>query len=712
MSKPSKYLNKIKNFDENALYEFKNKNIITDLYLYYFYNGFNSILAEKTIHLIISYILIFIFNFLINCVDYDSLINLQSSRESIYTYIHLENWVPKNPYLIICFVLYSIYLFCITINYASSIKKFYKIKKIYNYYLNLDDGKLRFISWDQIIQNIISKLSEIEKMDNTITNIYTINNKICQQSNLIIALSRTNYLTIPKMSKFLEWNLIYCIIDPIITKSKTHPQIQINSRYPKNTINPSDTNNPINPTNPYNPSNPYNPYNPTSSTILQIIDNIDNMNNNQIYDNFTTSATDCLNQPLLSVNDSPNITTNTTHTTHTSTNQLNYSLDNVSIYSNTPPDSLNNSTHSQNSSSSNNNNYNNNNYNAIKYNRRIDNYLYNSIIPSRYNQEIRNYDEYLEKVKYRINLVLGINIIALPFTLVILVVYLIIKYGEKIYSNPSLLYERQINIKTRWQLRYFNELPNLFKDRLKRIQRNMDKIINVYNSIIIQVVYRFIIFLVGSIFLILLVLSFISTKYFAELYIIGNHNVIWLLGILGTMLLILNKNSNNSSKIVLSRKEQIDVFNELKEDLITILPRNKNTNTQHTNTHTNTRTNTQTNTRTNTHTNTSQNDDDEERLVKIINNIYEYKIYSVWREVCYLIMTPYYILKWRKEIKTNYANILDLIDNHHDLGYVCKYSVFTNPEILLNNPHSLLSLKEFKNNHKWQIPDIIHQPEL
>ena len=70
-------------------------------------------------------------------------------------------------------------------------------------------------------------------------------------------------------------------------------------------------------------------------------------------------------------------------------------------------------------------------------------------------------------------------------------------------------------------------------------------------------------------------------------------------------------------------------------------------------------------------------------------------------------MTPYYLLKWKKEIKKNYADIIDLIDNHPNLGCVCKYSVFTNPEMLINNPHSLLSFKEFKKNHNWKVPDII-----
>ena len=41
------YLNKLKNFDNQILFEFKEKTIITDLYQYYFYNGFHNILTEK-----------------------------------------------------------------------------------------------------------------------------------------------------------------------------------------------------------------------------------------------------------------------------------------------------------------------------------------------------------------------------------------------------------------------------------------------------------------------------------------------------------------------------------------------------------------------------------------------------------------------------------------------------------------------------------------
>ena len=73
-----------------------------------------------------------------------------------------------------------------------------------------------------------------------------------------------------------------------------------------------------------------------------------------------------------------------------------------------------------------------------------------------------------------------INLISIPFTVIILGLYLVIKYGEQIYRNPGILFKRQIDIASKWKLRFYNELPNLYGDRLMRIESNMDKIINTY----------------------------------------------------------------------------------------------------------------------------------------------------------------------------------------------------------------------------------------
>ena len=124
--------------------------------------------------------MLFIINLLTNCIEYSKLINLPDLRiinpfnpsnsshsshsslsnqyVSIYDYIHLDTWFPTNPYLIICFIFYGLYLICITINFINTIKKFYKIKKIYHKYLEINDYRLKFITWDEIVSIIIKRL--------------------------------------------------------------------------------------------------------------------------------------------------------------------------------------------------------------------------------------------------------------------------------------------------------------------------------------------------------------------------------------------------------------------------------------------------------------------------------------------------------------------------------------------------------------------------
>jgi hypothetical protein len=295
--------------------------------------------------------------------------------------------------------------------------------------------------------------------------------------------------------------------------------------------------------------------------------------------------------------------------------------------------------------------------------------------------------EYVDKVHYRIQLVFWINLLCIPFTVIILGLYVIIKYGEQIYRNPGLLFQRQINIATKWKLRYYNELPNLFSERVARIESNMNKIINTYNSTASMVVMRFLTFIIGSLFLIVLVLSFIASEEFSRLDIIPKHNVIWFLGVSGTILLILNKftyngNTTGNRGAKLTKAEQIAAFDALREDLITVYPK-------------------------------LYKIDDREYLVSLINDIYKSRIVNMIHEIMNLLLTPYYLWIWRREVSQNAHMILGLIENHYILGNVCSHSIFTNHDELVHNPHMLLSLKEFKINHQWSIPSVLHiNPDL
>ena len=62
----------------------------------------------------------------------------------------MSNWFSNNPYLVICFVLYCIYLLCITVNMITIIKKTKRLN-FYNKDLRIDDSSLRYFSWDRFI---------------------------------------------------------------------------------------------------------------------------------------------------------------------------------------------------------------------------------------------------------------------------------------------------------------------------------------------------------------------------------------------------------------------------------------------------------------------------------------------------------------------------------------------------------------------------------
>ena len=690
------------NLDKTVKYLLKTKNIIIDLYQYYFYNGFQNILIEKLTNLLISYFMMFIINFLINCVDYKRLIMLESgSGNSIYDYIDMSKWFSLHPYMIIYMVLYGLYLISITIKFMGIINKFWKIRQIYNRYLKINDHRLKFITWDEIVSIILERLAIYQNLTQTKSilntpdtwtddishishiSIYTINNKICSQSNLIISLFRGNYINlsgIRNISKFIEWNYIFCIVEPLLNIYSG----MIYSGMTKNNYNHRGNGNEMMETN---------------------LDKLDNyhgvgigvgigigieMNNQEIYKQYTT--------PLL--NDTPNMFNSNLNDHHDYPGddmlepdlEMGYNIKSIPEY----PEH----THSGSTNPNANTNTNTNIFDTILYNTFINPDNRNCVngVNGLDNADGSNgwiANTYLKSAIYRMNLAIIINIVALPFIIIMFLIYLTIKYGERIYNNPGIIFQRKINIKTLWKLRYYNELPNLFKERTARIENNMDKIINSYTSPTNQIIIRFLIFTSGSLFIFLLIMSFISTEAFIHLNIINGHNVIWLLGLLGTFLLILNKINGNSycnsygnanrngsgyknisGNSNLSKSDKIAAFDELKNDLVAIDPQIAHI-------------------------------DDREYLVNLINKIYYPRITYIFYELIYLILTPYYIWKWKSEIILNHCKIIDIIQHHHILGHVCKYSIFTNAADISNNPHMLLSIREFSLNHDWNLPDII-----
>ena len=533
---------------------------INFIYQYFIYGGFNTIVINQVVKILNSYILIFIINFLTNCVDYNGILyDDDNNNKKISDYININNWFPNNIYLLICFILYCIYLFCITLNTVNIIKTTKKVKKFYNIDLIIDDSSLKYYTWEQIHSKIL-KLKE-DHISMNKNSIYRISNKVCHDNNLITSIFRSELFTFPNFSKLLEWNFIYCIIDPIQNSVKQATYEYQTSEF----------------------------------------------NNSMINETRITS----INESLMESSLRSSINFGNTNLSKTINNKLNVNYQNL-------------------------------------------------------------YSIYLKKVNSRLKLVFFINIISMPFAIIILGIYLILKYGEKFYHNPKLIYQRQLNIKSKWKLTLYNEYPHLFNERIKQLQYNMNIIIDQYQSTIFQIIYRLFVFICGSIFIVLFSLTLVSGNDFANIILFDNKSILWFLSVLGTFLIIAR--SNKEEKYI-NRKEKNEIFEKLRHELITLDP------------------------------NLLKNKNEQETIIKLINEIYPYKVKFILYEIVYLLLSPYYLLKWKKQLMNNYQKIIELLDNDLDLGAVAKASVFDNSGEIEKDLHMYISYINFKKHHNFKFND-------
>ena len=472
---------------------------IRRLYNYHYKSGFRNIMTENIISLLINYFLIFFINFLTNCIKYRELVNLDSGEHKLSNFIDMHKWFPSNLYLIICFVLYIIYLLCLTINTITEIRVAWSIKKIYKEKLGITTNGIQVISWN----NVVDKIRKAYPDPNL--NVYTIASKIMRHDNIAISIYRSDLLKINKMSKFLEWNFTYCFINSLFNK--------------KSDISEETLNN------------------------------------------------------------------------------------------------------------------------------------------------------YKNRVKRRLKIVSIINILALPFAIYIVLIYSIIKYGEKFYHHPELVSKRMLTIKSRWRLRYYNELPHQFQRRINQCNNIMETLVNTKKNIVLNVVVRFIAFVLGSFFILLLILSIINDNILTDCYVFGSKNVLWTIGILGAILIIIRRSINSNNDFSPDKEEKL--YKELSDNLASINPKWFRV-------------------------------DMRKRCMKLMNSIFQSKLMFILLEIWYLIMSPYYLYVWFYQIDNNHHKIIQLLEKHYILGYVSCKSIFTNVNIVTKESHSYASMKQFHiNNPDW-----------
>lgn len=203
-----------KTFIENKknLSIYANRIFFHRIYFYYVNKGYNRIIINSIINLLVTNFLVFFLVFLFNCVDYHGLFNLES-KSTLGSFIEINKLLEINTFFSIILILF---LFLDALKIVSIIDDMYifsNIKKFYKNNLKIRDTELEYLEWNEIL-DIYKDSGSID------VNPYYIDSIIASKDNYFIALIDNKIIRPYHLNSLFEWNLIYCIIYSFIDNNE------------------------------------------------------------------------------------------------------------------------------------------------------------------------------------------------------------------------------------------------------------------------------------------------------------------------------------------------------------------------------------------------------------------------------------------------------------------------------------------------------------
>lgn len=283
----------------------------------------------------------------------------------------------------------------------------------------------------------------------------------------------------------------------------------------------------------------------------------------------------------------------------------------------------------------------------------------------------KNQETYKEEVKKRLFRAGVLNLIFLPFILLFIGFYTIIQYGEAFYNTPSLVTSRTWTLTSKWRFRFYNELPHIFENRMELASKEMKDYFAQFNHRILEIISRFIVFVVSSIFLLLILIVFINENNLTNKGFFGFQPLLWYITICATILAIFRNFTKNN--IMTHPHESLD---EANHHLKLISETNiKYANSPH--------------------------------VRNKMAMYYQYHLVCLFREVLSIVITPFYYMPKLYEHSDEICQfILDYLENHRIMGNVSKFSIFTKytTDVIDQNPKLKYSIESFRENHTgWTI---------
>lgn len=121
-----------------------------------------------------------------------------------------------------------------------------------------------------------------------------------------------------------------------------------------------------------------------------------------------------------------------------------------------------------------------------------------------------------EKQLKRKSYILGIiSLLLFPIICIAMLLYVIIRYGEQFYTDPSSIFgSRKWTIYSQWKLRELNELHHLFDKRLRQTNNKANEYIKQFptNSTTVLLA-RFAMFLIGSLLIVIMIIALLVDNF-------------------------------------------------------------------------------------------------------------------------------------------------------------------------------------------------------
>jgi autophagy-related protein 9 len=282
---------------------------------------------------------------------------------------------------------------------------------------------------------------------------------------------------------------------------------------------------------------------------------------------------------------------------------------------------------------------------------------------------------YLEGIQKRLRIISLLNFIFMPFILLFILLYNIFNYGESFYNKPESLVLRNYTRMAYWKFRNYNELEHNYEDRLYKSQKHASSYLNQFSNKMLDTFSRLLVFIVSSFFIVFTFFSIINQNVLISLYIDGNKNVLWYIGLCVSIIAIFR--NFITSQLVYHPEEKMVELNKY-----IYLPGKWIQNPQLIST--------------------------KNQFVKY----YPYKIADLGRNVVYTLLTPFQLWSLSFDVEHILDFIIKSTIEEHTLGFVCKYSLFNKNLLNSNEVKIVQSYDTFiKTYPDWKEKNLCYNSE-